>query len=189
MCLTISGTNSSVKRVVSSAGRDPQNLRLHAWHRHRLPQGSAGTCVRLPKEPVRAGSPLRARTEVSDPSALTRKVLPQRGHDLSPTGSARADHRTPCAPFRTRCMRENRINKRYLGGRVRSHASFGAETDWSALPLLIARSTATTGASPSPAITASAWLGVHDGDHGPSRRSLERPVCRGKAAGSGIRAL
>src|SRR5215211_7779159 len=45
-------------------------------------------------------------------------------------------------------------------------------------------STATTGAWPSPTITTSACLGVHDDDHGPVRRSPENARLQGKAAGS-----
>src|SRR6266536_650773 len=43
-----------------------------------------------------------------------------------------------------------------------------------------------SGAWPSPTTTASAWPGVHDGDHGPFRRSPENSLFAGKqAAGSG----
>src|SRR5215208_3498506 len=53
-----------------------------------------------------------------------------------------------------------------------------------------ARSTAATGAWPSPTTTTSACLGVHDGDHGRFRRSSENCRFAGeKAAGSGVRAL
>ena len=62
--------------------------------------------------------------------------------------------------------------------------------DSSAFFFLDARSTAATGAWPSPTITTSACLGVHDGDHGPSGGPLKTVGLQGeRAAGSGVRAL
>jgi hypothetical protein len=60
---------------------------------------------------------------------------------------------------------------------------------WTRLPfcLLLRREVlAQRGHAPSPTTTASACLGVHDGDHGPFRRPPENGLCAGeKPAGFG----